>query len=59
MQNPVAKDLAFFEKFNFKLPNAVYKLEGEAWDGTGDGFNATLWVEAKYTKRLTQVLSDM
>lgn len=59
MQNPPAKDLAFLKKFHFVLQNAVYKFEGEAWDGTGDRVNATVWVEAKYKKRLTQDLSDL
>lgn len=59
MQNPIAKDMAFFKKFNFHLPNAVYKLEAEGWDGTGDRINGTLWVEAKYKKRLTGNLNDM
>lgn len=59
MQNPSKSDVAFLQKFHYVLPNAVYKLEGEGWDGSGDRLNATGWIEAKYKKRLTQDLSDM
>lgn len=59
MQNPSSTDLAAFEKINFKLPNAVYRLVGAGWDGSGDMFNMTGWIESKYRKRLTQDLADM
>lgn len=59
MQNPPAKAIAFMKQFHFVMPNAIYKVEGEGWDRTGDRMNATVWFEAKYKKRLMQDLSDM
>lgn len=59
MQNPTENMMAAFKRMNFHLPNGIYRLEGEAWDDTGDGVNASLWVESKYRARITSDLNDM
>lgn len=59
MQNPSQNMMTAFKTMNFHLPNGVYRVEVDFWDGSGDEIDVTLWVESKYRARILSDLNDM